>query len=245
MTQGVKLDSPENEYRQCVFSCAIDLWACYAHGYLSGRFLAGGSTKYTTTVRHEDLVAYPTKIIDALIEQKLKRKRVGEGYPKVAPSDSYVGGRRGSKSSRGKALTTITRGRYTDPSELRQWVVQQTQRRSTLVGLLGYIPYAYAFMNNRPWSGSSVTLTHWRMVLSHLPLPLPVGAMRPQAGVVPLVGAMLPHAGQTLSNGFNLQVPPISLLSVMFVFSMLSVTRMKWTHLTTRSLSDVKLCLGK
>ena len=107
MTQGVKLDSPENEYRQCVFSCAIDLWACYAHGYLSGRFLAGGSTRYTTLVRHEDLAAYPTKIIDALIGKKLKRKRLGEGFPEVAPIDSCVGGHKGSKSSRGRALLTI------------------------------------------------------------------------------------------------------------------------------------------
>ena len=131
-------------------SDAIDLWACYAHGYLSGRFLAGGSTKYTTIVRHEDLVPYPTKIIDALIGKTLKRKRLGEGFPVVAPIDSYVGGHKGSKSSRGKALLTINRGRYTEPSELRQWVVQQTQRRSTLIGLLRYIPYAYAFTHNRP-----------------------------------------------------------------------------------------------
>ena len=72
MVQGVKLDSPEKEYRQRVFSDAIDFWTCYAHGYLSGRFLAGGSTKYTTIVRHEDVVAYPTKIIGALHREEIE-----------------------------------------------------------------------------------------------------------------------------------------------------------------------------
>ena len=52
----------ENIYRHCVFSDAIDLWACYAHGYLSGRFTAGKTTGHTTIIRHEDLVAYPTKL---------------------------------------------------------------------------------------------------------------------------------------------------------------------------------------
>ena len=179
MTQGVRLDSPENEYRDCVFSDAIDLWACYAHGYLSGRFIAGETIQYTTIVRHEDLVAHPTKIINALFSKRLKRKRVGEGYPRVAPIGSYIGGHRGSNSPRGKALTTINRGRFTDPSELRHWVAQQTQGRSTLIGVLGHIPYMHTRSRTTdPWSGSSPILTHWRTALSHLPLLLPVGATR-------------------------------------------------------------------
>ena len=44
LTQRVKLDSEENGYRACVFSDVIALWACYAHGYLSGRFTAGDAS---------------------------------------------------------------------------------------------------------------------------------------------------------------------------------------------------------
>lgn len=133
-----------------VFSDAIDLWACYAHGYLSGRFTAGETTEYTTIIRHEDLVAFPTKIINGLIDKSLKRKLVNKAHPPVAPTDSYIGGYKGSNSTRAAALGTITRARFTDPAELRHWVVQQTQRRSTLVGRLGYIAYAYAIANHRP-----------------------------------------------------------------------------------------------
>ena len=38
------------------------------------------------------------------------------------------------------ALGAITRGRFSEPAEMRQWVISQAQRRTTLVGLLGYIP---------------------------------------------------------------------------------------------------------
>ena len=72
MAQGVRFKSAEIEYRQCVFPDAIDLWACYAHGYLSGRFTAGGTTGYTTIIRHEDLVAYPTTIINGLVGKTLE-----------------------------------------------------------------------------------------------------------------------------------------------------------------------------
>ena len=81
-----------NIYRNCVFFDAIDLWACYAPGYLSGRFIAGDTTKFTAIVRHADLVAYPTEIINVLALKNLRHKVVDGSYPKVTPIDSYVGG---------------------------------------------------------------------------------------------------------------------------------------------------------
>ena len=141
LTQRVKLDSEENECRACVFSDVIDFWACYAHGYLSGRFTAGETTSLTTIVRHEDLVAYPTKIIHGLMSKNLKRKLVNGSPPTVTPIDAYVGGGRGSQSSREPALKAIKQGRFIEPVELRHWVITQIQRRSTLTGLLGYIPH--------------------------------------------------------------------------------------------------------
>ena len=150
LTQSVKVDPEENIYINCVFSDAIDLWACYAHGYLSGRSTAGETTKFTTIGRHGDLVAYPTKIINGLALKKLRRKVVDGSHPKVIPIDSYVGGYLGTKSSREGALEAITRGRFIEPAEMRQLVISQAQRRSTLVGLLGYIPHTYAVANNRP-----------------------------------------------------------------------------------------------
>ena len=109
LTQRVKLDSEENEYRACVFSDVIDLWACYAHCYLSGRFTAGETTNLTTIARHEDPVAYPTKIIDGLTSRNLKRKLVNGSPPTVVPIDTYFGGCRGSQSSRESALGNQTR----------------------------------------------------------------------------------------------------------------------------------------
>ena len=79
-------------YRNYIFSDAIDLWACYVHGYFSGRFIAGDTTKFISIVRHGDLVAYLTKIINGLALKKLRRKVVDGSYPKVAPIVSYVGG---------------------------------------------------------------------------------------------------------------------------------------------------------
>ena len=142
LTQKVKLDSNENEYRECAFSNVIDLWACYAHGYLSGRFMtASETTSLATIVRHGDLVAYSTKNIDGLASKGLRRKLVNNSAPAVTPIDAYVGGGKGSHSSRELALQSIKRGRFIEPVELRHWVTTQIQRRSTLTGLLGYIPH--------------------------------------------------------------------------------------------------------
>ena len=126
LSQRVKLDSHENEYRDWVFSNVIDLWACYAHGYLSGRFTAGETTSLTTTVRREDLVAYPTKIINGLAPKNLKRKLVNDFFPTVTPIDEYVGGGRGSQSSRELALQAIKRGRFIELVELRHWATYHT-----------------------------------------------------------------------------------------------------------------------
>ena len=90
LTQRVKLDSHENGYRDCVCSNVIDLWACYAHGYLSGRFTAGETTSLTTIVRHEDLVAYPTKSINGLTSKGLKRKLVNDLVRFGSDSDSNL-----------------------------------------------------------------------------------------------------------------------------------------------------------
>ena len=69
---------------------------------------------------------------------------------RLIPIDAYVGGGAGSQSSRELALKAIKQGRFIEPVELRQWVITQIQRRSTLTGLLGYIPHSCAMMNERP-----------------------------------------------------------------------------------------------
>ena len=150
LAQSIKLDTDENEFRECVFSSAIDLWACYAHGYLSGRYTAGETTDRTTIVRHEDLVTYPTRVIAALESKGLKRRLVNNVAPTVTPIDEYVGGYRGTLSSSDVALRSIREARYIEPCEMRHWVVTQIQRRSTLTGLLGYIPHSYAMLTQRP-----------------------------------------------------------------------------------------------
>ena len=70
--------------------------------------------------------------------------------PEVTPIDVYVGGYKGSHSSRELALQSIKRGRFIEPVELRHWVNTQIQRRSTLTGCLGYIPHYFAVQKERP-----------------------------------------------------------------------------------------------
>ena len=96
------------------------------------------------------LLTYLTKIIIGLASKGLKRKLVNDSVPAATPIDEYVGGGRGSHSSRELALQAIKRGRFIEPVELRHWVTTQIQRRSTLTGLLGYIPHPYAMMRERP-----------------------------------------------------------------------------------------------
>ena len=187
------------EYRECAFSNVIDLWACYAHGYLSGLFTAGVTTSLTAIVRHEDLVAYPTKIIVGLASKGLRRKLVNNSAPAVTPIDEYVGGGRGSHSSRELALQAIKRGRFIEPVELRHWVTTRIQRRSTLTGLLGYIPHSYAMMRERPmvWFYSDPDPVRPEDVVVPTPPPPPArGGNAPARGEV-----MLANAGYVLPSG--------------------------------------------
>ena len=66
LSQEVVLDSFENELANCRFNDAVDLWSCYAHGYLSGRFVAARGYPFVTIARHGDLVAYPVQVMQAL-----------------------------------------------------------------------------------------------------------------------------------------------------------------------------------
>ena len=203
LTQRVKFDSEENEYRACVFPNVIDLWACYAHGYLSGRFSAGETTSLTTIVRHEDLVAYPTKIINGLTSKNLKRKLVNGSPPIVTPIDAYVGGGTGSQSSRELALKAIKQGRSFEPVELRHWVITQVQSRSTLTGLLGFIPHPYAMMNECPmvWLYSEPD----RVVAENVVVPPPPPPPPPaRGGNAPARGrGVLANEGFALSSDAN------------------------------------------
>ena len=106
--------------------------------------------------------------------KNLKRKVVNGSYPKVTPIDSYVGGHMGIESSREGALGAITRGRFVEPAEMRQWVVSQIHRRTTLFGLLSrgyplYVRDGKQYVGQ--WSGSTLTLILWRVRLFLL-LPL-------------------------------------------------------------------------
>ena len=166
---------------------------------LSDRFTAGGTTSLTTIVRHEDLVAYPTKIINGLTSKGLKRKLVNDSVPTVTPINEYVGGGRGSQSSRELALQAIKRGRFIEPVELRHWVTTQIQRRSTLTGLLGYIPHSYPMMNERPmvWLYSEPDHVGPRGVVVPTPPPPPSA----RGGNAPARGeGVLANAGYVCSS---------------------------------------------
>ena len=162
------------------------------------------------------LLTYLTKIIIGLASKGLKRKLVNDSVPAATPIDEYVGGGRGSHSSRELALQAIKRGRFIEPVELRHWVTTQIQRRSTLTGLLGYIPHSYAMVNERPmvWLYSEPDHVGLRGVVVPTP-PLPPSArggsapargegVSARGGSAPARGeGMLCNAGYALPSDAN------------------------------------------
>ena len=116
--------------------------------------------------------------------------------PEVTPIDDYVGGGKGSNSSRELALQSIKRGRFIEPVELRHWVNTQIQRRSTLIGRLGYIPHSFAMMKDRPMIWFYCGPDPVRPVGIDVPPPPPPPA---RGGNAPARGeVMLANAGYVL-----------------------------------------------
>lgn len=140
-----------------------------------------------------------TKIIIGLASKGLKRKLVNNSAPAVTPIDEYMGGGKGSHSSRELALQAIKRGRFIELVELRYWVTTQIQRRSTLTGLLGYIPHSYAMMKERPmvWLYSEPDPVGPGGVVVRTPPPPPSA----RGGNAPARGeGVLANAGYVLPN---------------------------------------------
>ena len=183
LSQKVVLDSRENEFPNCQFRDAIDLWSCYAHGYLSGRFVAGDGYQFVTIVRHEDLVAYPVKVMQALESKGLRRMTVDDVPIPITPIEEYVGGYRGSFNKRDVAINAINRSRFIQPTEMRQWVTTQVQCRSTIAGLLGFIPFQYAMTMKRP------------MVQLYEPIEVPGHRPQGRVSLIPASGRQAPASG--------------------------------------------------
>ena len=90
---------------------------------------------------------------------------------------------------------------------MRQRVISQTQRRSTLVGLLGYIPHTYALANNRPmvWLSSDPDPVEG-VINPPPPPPLARGRNAPASGSGLASGCHAP-AGESDLVGWPNQTP--------------------------------------
>ena len=183
LSQPVVVDSHENEFPKCRFRDAVDLWACYAHGYLSGRFVAGDGYPFVTILRHEDLVAYPVKVLGSLASKGPRRATVRDSPVPFAAIEKYIGGYRGSFNTHDVAISSISRGRFIEPTEMRQWVTTQIQCRSTLVGLLGFVPYQFASTMGRP------------MVHLYEPIEPPIHKPPERVSLTPASGRQAPARG--------------------------------------------------
>ena len=126
------------------------------------------------------------KVTQALESKGLTglRRMTADNVPiPITPIEEYVGGYRGSFNKRDVAINAINRSRFIQPTEMRQWVTTQVQCRSTIAGLLGFIPFQYAMTVKRP------------MVQLYEPIEVPGHRPQGRVSLIPASGRQAPASG--------------------------------------------------